>query len=106
MKSRFNLWSWLGLATKYDLKKLERHIMATQLELIEALKTVRAQQDKSTEEIKNALKTLSDKITELEEVIAKGEATPELTAAVDAVKAQAQVIDDLIPDLPPPPPVS
>lgn len=80
--------------------------MATQKALADDLKLVHAQQQKTAEEIKAvqaSVDTLKEKIVELEAVIAGGEADQELTDAVAAVKAQAQTVDDLIPDLPTPP---
>ena len=79
--------------------------MATQKELADSLNAVLAQQKKTAEEIKSvqaSVDTLNAKIVQLEAIIAAGgEASQELTDAVAAVKAQAQVVDELIPDLPP-----
>lgn len=84
--------------------------MATQAELAADLNAVLAQQQKTAVEIASvqAAQTLAlEKIAELEEIIsAGGVVTQELIDAVAAVKAQAQTVDDLIPDLPvvePPP---
>jgi hypothetical protein len=79
-------------------------IMATQAELIADLKAVRIEQEKTATEITavQAAQTVAlNKITELEAVIASGSMSPsqELIDAVKAVKAQAQVVDDLIPDI-------
>jgi septal ring factor EnvC (AmiA/AmiB activator) len=92
-------------ATRHDVETLLKPIMATQNELAATLKEVRAQQEKTATEIQSVqagVVELKDKITELEGVIANGEANQELTDAVAAVKAQAQVVDDLIPDVAPP----
>lgn len=81
--------------------------MATQAELTQTLKDVLAQQQKTAAEIQSVqagVDELKTKIAELEAIIAAGEANPELADAVAAVKAQAQTVDDLIPDLPAPPP--
>jgi len=82
--------------------------MATQIQLVADLKAVLAQQIKTSAEItavQAATDLLNVKITELEAVIAAGgEASAELTDAVAAVKTQAQVVDEQIPDLPVPPP--
>lgn len=87
-------------------RKLDK-IMATQADLAADLRAVRAQQEKTAAEIAavQAAQTVAlEKITELEAVIAAGVApTPELVEAVAAVKAQAQIVDDLIPDLTVPP---
>jgi chromosome segregation ATPase len=84
-----------------------RHIMATQAEQAATLQGVLTTLQKVATEI-DGLQANSDlllqKITELEAVIAAGgEASAELTAAVEAVRAQAQVLDEDIPDLPPVP---
>lgn len=87
-------------------RKLDK-IMATQADLAADLRAVRAQQEKTAAEIaavQEAQTVALEKITELEAVIAAGVApTPELVDAVAAVKAQAQIVDDLIPDLTVPP---
>lgn len=78
--------------------------MATQIQLTADLKAVLAQQKKTSQEIASvqaATDVLTAKIVELEAIIAAGgEVSAELAAAVAAVKAQAQAIDDQIPDLP------
>ena len=85
--------------------KLEA-IMATQAELVETLKQVLEQQKKTATEIqglKSESATLTQRVADLEAVIASGEVSQELADAVAAVKAQAQVVDDAIPDVPTPP---
>lgn len=77
--------------------------MARQSELTQLLNDAVAQLGKSNAEVKGALENLGTKISELEAVIAQGEATPELTSAVEAVKTAAQAADDLVPDAPVPP---
>lgn len=89
----------------YDIViQLLLKIMATQIQLTADLKAVLAQQKKTSQEIASvqaATDVLTAKIVELEAVIAAGgEVSPELADAVAAVKAQAQAIDDQIPDLP------
>lgn len=93
------------------LRRVEQkldNIMATQAELAADLRAVRAQQDKTAAEIAEvqAAQTVAlAKIVALEEVIAAGiQPSQELVDAVAAVKAQAQVVDDLIPDVVPPQP--
>lgn len=95
-------------ATKQDIEELKDLYMATQAELTQTLKDVVVQQQKTASEIKAvqaSVDELKAKIAELESVIASGEVNPDLSEAVAAVKAQAQTVDDLIPDLPTPPPV-
>jgi chromosome segregation ATPase len=80
-------------------------IMATQTELIETLRLVNEQQKKTVEEIRTlqgSVDTLNERIAELEALIAAGEVSQELTDAVQAVKDQAQIVDDQIPDVPSP----
>ena len=82
--------------------------MATQAEVVQTLKDALALQIKTAAEIdavQAGVNELHVKIEELEEQIRNTEnASDELIAAADAVKAQAQLVDDKIPDLPPPPP--
>lgn len=77
---------------------------ATQQELAADLRVVLEQQKKTQGEIagvQTEVNTLKEKIIELEEIISSNptaEAIPELVQAVADVKAQAQVVDDGIPD--------
>ncbi len=90
-------------ATKHDLLKLERKLMANTAEIIADLKAIETQQKKSVEEIKAvqaSVDELKKKINELEEIIASAPVSQELADAVAAVKSQAQITDDLIPDAP------
>lgn len=97
-----------GAVTKTDLQEMEKRIMASQKEIADGLKLVAEQQQKTIGEIntlQGEVTTLKGKITELEKIISEGgEVTPELLAAFEAVKAQAQKVDDEIPDLPTSPP--
>lgn len=100
---------FLGLATSSDLEKLKKELMATQAQLAADLRAVLAQQQKTLTEIQgvqSAVDTLKARVAELEAIIASqgGEASQELVDAVAAVKAQAQTVDDAIPDAPTPPP--
>ena len=70
-------------------------IMTTQAELATEMAAVQAQLVKIGEETSSLLLNIIE-LTALVE--AGGNITPELQAAVDAVKAQAQVVDDLVPD--------
>ena len=80
------------------LRKVDS-IMATQAELtaqVQAATTTLAK-------IGTETSTLLDRIAELTNVIANGPAvSPELQSAVDALTAQAKVVDDLVPDAPTP----
>lgn len=91
---------------KLILEKLET-IMATQAEATAKLNEVLAQQQKTAGEItvvQTEVNTLKQTIVDLQAVIAAGndQVSPELQAAIDAVAAQAQVVDDQIPDAPTP----
>lgn len=92
-------------ASKHDIKKLEALIVKTQAELVTILNGINEQQKKTVTEIQTLqteTTTLKERIAALEKVIADGpEVSPELEAAVEAVKLQAQVVDDAIPDAPP-----
>ncbi len=69
--------------------------MATQAELATQLSGVKDQLVKVGTEID----TLQTKVADLQAAIANaGNVTPELQAAFDALKTQAQVLDDLNPD--------
>lgn len=84
-----------------NLNRKADQIMATQAEEAEILRNVLDQQKKTATEVG----TLLQKVSDLEAAIANaGGASPELIDAVAAVKAQAQVVDDLIPDAPVTPP--
>lgn len=86
------------------MDQMEKKLMASQSELAADLKLVLAQQQKTAAEIaevQSAQTVALAKIVALEEVIAAGLApTQELVDAVAAVKAQAELVDSLIPDLP------
>lgn len=74
--------------------------MATQEQLAADLNTVTAQVAKIGTETSATLQ----KVIDLEAVIAAGGGTtPEVDAAVAALKAQAQLTDDLVPDAAPAP---
>ncbi len=93
------------------IAQLKEIIMATATELTADLKLVLAQQQKTVTEIQtlqSSVDTLNVKIVELEAIIAAGGEgiTQELTDAVAEVKAQAQVVDDQIPDAPVPLPLN
>lgn len=78
--------------------------MATQAEQAQTLRDVLAQLQKTAGEIatvQSSVDALKARIVELEAIIASGgDASQELIDAVAAVKAQAQVVDDEIPDAP------
>lgn len=94
-----------SLAHKQDLERIERllnRIMATQTEIVAQLNAVNDKLKKiATEE-----SSLVTKIEELQAIIdGMGDtASPELVAAAQAVSAQADVLDALVPDAPPPAP--
>lgn len=99
-------YHWLHRRLHYLETQLE-NIMATQAELAADLKAVLAQQQKTAGEIaavQASVDTLKAQIVDLEGQIATGgTVSQELVDAVAAVKAQAQIVDDLIPDAPAPP---
>lgn len=98
-----------AVETALEHEKQERcKFMATSSELAADLKLVLAQQQKTATEIKGvqgSVDTLKTRVAELEAIIAAGgdAISQELVDAVAAVKAQAQLIDDSIPDVPTPP---
>lgn len=94
-------------AILHRLAQIERNLMATQAELAQDLRNVLAQQKKTEAEIKSIqdastlqLQKIADLQAALDEAIANGTVSQELIDAVAAVKAQSQVVDDEIPDLP------
>lgn len=83
------------LATIHDLLMFEHKIMASQAELADQIRAATSQLQK----IGTETKSLVEKIDALQAIIdAGGEVSPELQAAVDELKTQAQVVDDLVPD--------
>lgn len=103
--------AWVSGQVMFKYKMFQRQkrievllekIMATQQELTTKLNAV-------TDNLKKVgaeTTTLLAKVEELKTTIASGTVTPELQAAVDAVAAQAKVVDDLVPDAPPPAPTA
>jgi hypothetical protein len=70
-------------------------IMANQTELVNKVNTITAQLQKIGNESAQTLQ----KVIELQAVIDAGPGvSPELQTAVDALAAQVQVVDDLVPD--------
>ena len=83
------------------LDEMEREVedvMATQEEIVVTLTAANERLKKVGAETS----ALLVKIEELKAVVAVGPVSPALQAAVDAVVAQAGVLDDLVPDAPPP----
>jgi hypothetical protein len=68
--------------------------MPTQADAAAELQNVNQQLQK----IGTETQTLLDKITALEQAGGNTDVQPELQAAIDAVVAQAKVVDDLVPD--------
>lgn len=76
------------------LERLDR-IMATQQELADQLTAVTA----AVAKIGTETQTLLARIADLEAaVVAAGNTTPEVDAALDALRAQVAVVDELVPD--------
>lgn len=100
--------SHLDSSTLRDLNRNLKKIMATQAEIVADLDLVLEQQLKTTDEIavvQAGVADLQAQIVALQAIIdagggAGGEVSQALVDAVAAVKAQAQIIDDLIPDIP------
>lgn len=83
------------------LAQLEKNLMATQAELAADIRAVTVQLAKSAEETKElqaSVNVLKDRITELEESLGDN-VSQEVLDAVTALKAQAQIVDDNIPDV-------
>lgn len=92
-------WHEIELSKLNEINlKLEK-IMATQDEMAIEMATITAQIAKIGEESKATLQ----KVADLEAVLAtQGGVTPALQTAFDALKSQVTVVDNLIPDAPPP----
>jgi hypothetical protein len=91
-----HLWVHDDPATHLILTKLET-LMASQAELAASLATVSAQVAK----IGTETSSLVARVTDLEAALAAaGNTTPEVDAALEALKAQVQVVDDLVADAP------
>lgn len=84
-----------------------KRIMATQAEVVVELKALKGQAEKIRTEVTDAKTELQATIKRLEDIIAAGntgEATAELVAVKDELKAELQTLDDLHLDKPTPPP--
>lgn len=80
--------------------------MATQAEVTAELRTLKDQVSKIRSEVTDAKNELAATIKRLEDIIAAGntgEATAELVAVKDELKAELQTLDDLHTDRPPTP---
>ena len=90
----------LILVALKDIQKELKLIMATNAELKADLDAVSAQVAKIGTETSATLQ----KVTDLENALANaGGTTPEVDAAMAALKAQVQLVDDLVPDAGPAP---
>ena len=88
-----------GLARKLaKLTKAVENLQMTQQEMAAKLTTVSDQLTKIGTETTKLLADVADLKTQL----TNGPVTPELQAAFDKVAAQAQTVDDLVPDAPTP----
>ena len=88
-----NAFLLLKLTKKVD------ELMATQAELVTELQAISAAVGKIGTETTATLA----KVAELEAALAAaGEVSPAVQAAVDALKAQVEVVDGLVPDSPTP----
>jgi len=88
-----------------SLHSLKELVMTSTSEAIAKLDAVLAQQQKTATEIdgvQTEVTALKAQIADLQAVIAAGNdnVSPELSAKIDAIAAQAQVVDDKIPDVP------
>lgn len=81
---------------KLKILKLLKKIMGTQTELAQQLNAVTAQLAKIGTETAATLQ----KVADLETLL--GTVTPEVQDALDKLKAQAKIVDDLVADAPEP----
>jgi chromosome segregation ATPase len=90
--------------------KEKMNALLQQLQEVNASVAVARQQiEKARVEVISKIEALNTRISELEEALANGNVTPEVQAALDAVKASltelkaaSQAIDDVVPDAPAP----
>jgi ABC-type transporter Mla subunit MlaD len=84
-------------AILHRLAEMETNIMATQAELAAQLTAATEQAAKIGGETRTLLTNIEDLLAQL---ATAGGVTPELQAAADALKAQLDVVDALVPDAP------
>jgi hypothetical protein len=86
----------VGADIATSLNEIKELIMATEAEITGLLTAATTQLQKVAVESAATLQ----KVTDLETIIASmgSNVTPELQAAVDALRAQVQLVDDLVPD--------
>lgn len=83
------------------ISNLKETFMATQAELAVELTAVKDQVIKVGNETRTLISRVETLTTALENA---GGTTPEVDAALLAVKEQLVIVDELVPDAPPPPP--
>jgi hypothetical protein len=89
------IWARVGWCSKNALLQTQKIIMLTQSELAVQLTALTTQ----VQHIGVETDTLKTKITDLETAINNGgTVSPEVESALNALKAQVQVVDDLVPD--------
>lgn len=81
------------------LNQLKELITMNQAEAIAALQDATTQIQKIGDETRTLVQKVADLTVLVEQ---QASVSPELAAAIEAVKAQVQVVDDLVPDAPPP----
>ena len=91
---------WNVEHTLHRILLTQEAIMATQKDAAEQLKAIGDKLDKIAVEENKLQASIATLTTAVE---AGGNVTPELQAAIDDVKAKAQVLDDIVPDAPPTP---
>lgn len=89
------LTDWLLQPVINTLNRIERRIIMNQTELAQALADMKDQAAKAKAEIVAKVAALEDAITNA------GSTTPEVDAALAALKGEVQGLDDLNPDTPP-----
>jgi hypothetical protein len=94
----FSLRGWLLRPVLVLLHELKRIITMNQAELVEALNGVNA----SVEKIGTETTALVAEVQALKDALNAGPVSPEVEAALAAVVARVQAVDDLVPDAPPP----
>ena len=96
--------SHAGLATKQDLKEMEKRMAMTSQQLETLLNNQTTQIGKVAKEQSDRFDALTAKIKELQDLIdAGGAITPEIEAAATNVQTALDNLDASIPDAPPTP---
>ena len=97
----FFCWDTDRLATKEDIHRLENLLRQFEHSINMKVSEIPAFISSIKDELIKAKTEILDKIAALEAATADAELSPEAVAALDDLKATAQGIDAIVPDVPP-----